>query len=232
MRYERKVGSAIKRLILLMLIALVVLSMVGCDMLEPPSATEAPASEAAEADAEPTSSPIPTPTPLPTPEPSPVPVVEIADFKYQKLTNKTLDISFDYPSHWVNVPGNITICYVQPVNAGEVPARVAVSVKKISKSLDSAAVKKELEKLIDAISGSFVNFRRGSVSKKLKLVGSPAFSVVYDAELDGKAVKGVIIVAVKNARNRLVALHFYAPDDMYKDYDPVLKEVMGSLKLS
>lgn len=221
-----------KRLVLAVLIALTALSAVGCDVLEPPAATDAPASVAAADAQEPEPTLIPTPTPLPTPEPTPVPVVEIADYKYQKLTNKTLDVSFDYPSHWVNVPGSITICYVQPVDEGEVPARVAVSVKKTTKGLDSDAVKKELEKLIDAISGSYENFRRGSISKKLKLVGSPAFSVVYDAELDGKEVKGIIIVSAKNARNRLVALHFYAPAEQYKDYDPVLKEVMGSLKLT
>jgi hypothetical protein len=180
----------------------------------------------------PTSTIIPTPTPLPTPEPSPAPVVAIADYRYQKVSNSTLKVSFEYPSHWINVPGSITICYVQPVNAGEAPARVAISVKKTSKTLNPDGLKNELEKLIDAVSGGFVNFRHGTVSKKLKLAGSSAYSVAYDAELNGKAVKGIIIVAAKNAKNRLMALHFYAPADQYKDFDPVLKQIMDSIKLS
>jgi hypothetical protein len=34
------------------------------------------------------------------------------------------------------------------------------------------------------------------------------------------------------SKKRLIALHFSAPSDLYKSFDPVLKQVMGSIKLS
>lgn len=219
-----------RRLFALLMVALAALSLSGCETLEQPAGTPAPTQEVAEA-AEATPTVIPTPTPVPTPEPTPVPVVEVNDYKYQKVSNKALNITFEFPSHWINKPGSITICYVQPVNEGETAARVAVSVKKI-KNLDQDGVKKELEKLSDSISATMQNFRHGSVSKKVKFLGSNAYSVVYEAEKDGRQVKGLIIVAVKNSKNRAVALHFYAPADRYKDFDPVLKQILGSVKLS
>jgi hypothetical protein len=48
--------------------------------------------------------------------PTPVPVVEIKDYKYQKVTNEPLKISFEYPSHWINHPG---IHHHQLCQAGE-----------------------------------------------------------------------------------------------------------------
>jgi len=224
----------VKRVLALCLIALVALSAGGCSMLEQAAGTagptETPATQAVTAEPSPTLEP--TPTPVPTPEPTPVPVVAIPDYQYQKVSNQALGVSFDYPSHWINKPGNITISYIQPVNAGEIAARLAVSIKKTSKNLDSDGIRKELDKLIDKISGSFESFRHGSVSKKVKLTGSNAYSVLYEAEKDGQKVKGFIIVTFKSSRNRLVALHFYAPSDQYKEFDPVLKQLMGTLKLS
>jgi hypothetical protein len=175
--------------------------------------------------------PLPDVTPVPTPSPSPVPVVAIEDYKYQKLSNKTLGVSFTYPSHWTNVPGSITISFVEPVDEGNVAARVAVCVKKVSKDQDAKALKNQLEKLIDSVSSSFSDFKRGAPSKKLKFMGSGAYSVVYEATLDDQPVKGFIIVTYKKAKKKLVALHFYAPADRYGDYDAVLKQVRDSVKL-
>ena len=225
-------GSALKRALALCLIALLMLSAAGCSQLEQAAGTAGPTAtpEAATAPPEPTAEP--TPTPIPTPEPTPVPVVEIQDYQYQKVSNKSLNISFEYPSHWTNVPGNITICYVQPVNPGEAPARVAVSVKKVSKAINSDGIKKELNKLVDSISGGFQNFRHSTISKKTKLLNGNAYSVMYHAELDGQPVKGFVILTFRSAKSRLVALHFYAPTDKYDDFQPVLKQAMETLKLS
>ena len=226
-----------KRVLALCLIALMTVFAAGCSVLEQAAGTAGPTETPAPtaggrnrpARAHPSE---PTPTPVPTPEPTPVPVVAITDYQYQKVSNKTLGISFDYPSHWTNKPGNITICYVQPVNAGEAPARIAVSVRKISKTLDPDGVKKELDKLIDTISGGFQNFKHSAVSKKTKLINNNAYSVVYYGDLDGNEVKGLIIVTYRGSKNRLIALHFYAPSGKYDEYQPVLKQVMDSLKLS
>jgi hypothetical protein len=226
-------GPVVKRVLALCLVALLTLFAAGCSTLEQAAGTagptDTPAPEAQTAQPAPTTQP--TPTPIPTPEPTLVPVVAVSDYQYQKVDNKALGVSFDYPSHWANVPGNITICYVQPVNPGETPARVAVSVKK-TKTLDADGVRRELDKLVDSISGNLQNFRHSSVSKKVKLLGLTAFSLSYQAQLDGQAVKGFVITTYKGSRNRLYALHFYAPSDQYDDFQTVLKQVMDSLELS
>jgi hypothetical protein len=232
MDFQRKGGPAVKRVLALILIALVSLSAAGSELLVPPDETADAPAPTLEATEQPEPTAVPTPTPVPTPSPTPVPVVEIPDYKYQKVSNQSLDISFDYPSHWINMPGSITICYVQPVNEGEAAARVAVSVKKTNKNLDPEGIKKELNKLIDSIAGGYANFRHSTISKKVRLVGGNAYSVVYEAELDGNAVKGFIIVTFKRTKKCLVAFHFSAPSDRYTDFQTVQAQVMGSIKIS
>jgi hypothetical protein len=142
MDFPMKGGPAVKRVLAFLLIALMTLSAAGCDLLVPPDeAADAPAATL-EATEQPEPTPVPTAPPVPTPSPSPVPCVEIQDYQYSKISNQVLDIAFEYPSHWVNVPGNITICYVQPVNEGEAAARVAVSVKKTNKNLDPEGIRR------------------------------------------------------------------------------------------
>lgn len=235
------------------LAALMTLGLAGCDTLgamAPSGAvvTAAPPDQAAasgdlsmaESDFQATSdagdapeapTPLPDVTPVPTPAPSPVPVVAIEDYKYQKLSNKTLGVSFMYPSHWINVPGSITISFVEPVDEGNAAARVAVCVKKVSKDQDAKALKNQLEKLIDSVSDSFTDFKRGAASKKLKFMSAGAYSVVYEATLGDQPVKGFIIVTYKKSKKKLVALHFYAPADRYDDYEAVLKQIRDSVKL-
>ena len=244
---------SLKRLMAIALAALMTLGMTGCDTLgalapsdavvtaAPPDRAASEELDMAEAglraasetsDASEAPTPLPDVTPVPTPSPTPVPVVAVADYKYQKLSNKTLGISFTYPSHWINMPGSITISYVEPVDEGDVAARVAVSVKKVSKDQDASALKNQLEKLIDSVSGGFSDFKRGTASKKLKFMGSGAYSVVYEASMDGQTVKGFMIVTYKKSKKRLVALHFYAPADRYDDYAAILKQVRDSVKLT
>lgn len=216
-----------KRLTALLLIALTTLPLAGCDVVELLSATPTPVPEKTIAP-----TPTPLPTPAPTPTPTPVPVVEIEDYAYETLTNKTLGVSFAHPSHWINHPGKITISFAQPANPGQIGARMAVSVKKISKTLNTNGVIKQLEQYSDTIGAQFEQFEAGSISKKTKFMGSTALSCTYDAQLDGQPVKGYVIMTYKKSRKRLIALHFYASADSYDAFSPVLKKIHGSVKLA
>lgn len=246
-----KTSLPFERLMAIALAAVMTLGLAGCDTLgamaprdavvttAPPDqasgnqdlSEDDPESALDALDASEAPTPLPDVTPVPTPSPTPVPVVAIADYKYQKLSNKTLGVSFVYPAHWINIPGSITISFVEPVDEGNVAARMAVSVKKVSKDQDAKALKSQLEKLIDSVSGNFTGFKYGAPSKKLKFMGTGAYSVVYEATLDDQPVKGFIIVTYKKSKKKLVALHFYAPSDRYGDFDPVLKQVRDSVKL-
>lgn len=218
-----------KRLIALVLIALVAWTASGCEALDQLSASGA-ATPAPEATAEPT--PSPEPTPVPTPSPTPVPVVAIAEYKYEKVSNKALGVAFSYPSHWVNVPGKITISYVQPADPGRAAARVAVSVKKSSRSHDVNTLKKELESISAKLGAGYEGFQAGAISRKTKFMGGTAVSMTYDAQLNGQPIKGYLIMTYKKAKKRLVMLHFYAPADEYDAFAPVLKQIYASVKLA
>ena len=89
-----------------------------------------------------------------------------------------------------------------------------------------------MDKLVDVISGGFESFKHSAISKKIKLINNNAYSVMYSAKLDGNEVKGFIILTYRGSKNRLLALHFYAPSAKYDEFQPVLKQVMDSLKLS
>ena len=55
----------------------------------------------------------------------------ISEYTYAVISNDTLGVRFSYPSHWEQTPGRRTICYQEPVAEGDIPARMAVSVKQL-----------------------------------------------------------------------------------------------------
>ena len=57
--------------------------------------------------------------------------LSISEYTYAVLTNDTLGVRFSYPSHWIQTPGRRTISYEEPVAEGDIPARMAVSVKQL-----------------------------------------------------------------------------------------------------
>ena len=66
----------------------------------------------------------------------------ISEYTYAVLTNDTLGVRFSYPSHWIQTPGRRTICYEEPVGEGDIPARMAVSVKQLDDRADGEDVYK------------------------------------------------------------------------------------------
>jgi hypothetical protein len=72
------------------------------------------------------------------------------------------------------------------------------------------------------------DFRRGSISKKVKLAGNTGLSIVYQGNLTACPSKCFLIVAVKNSKKRLTALNFYAPANIYSDFEPGAQAGLGS----
>jgi hypothetical protein len=82
----------------------------------------------------------PDTAPDPTPEAAPAPAegegeasapvqkaVDTSTYQYSALTDTSLGFTFNYPSHWENLPGIYTICFREKVEKGDFPARVAIT---------------------------------------------------------------------------------------------------------
>ena len=78
------------------------------------------------------------------------------------LTNDTLGVRFSYPSHWIQTPGRRTICYEEPVGEGDIPARMAVSVKQLDVRADGDELTRQLSSFVSAI---FTQFDRYEIVK-------------------------------------------------------------------
>ena len=155
-----------KHLALLVLMALVMGLLSSCRSDPTTQPMPSPTPEVTLAPA-PTPSPTPEPTAEPTPEP--VPTVAVADYTYERITNGTLAVQFKYPSHWISNPGKTTICYTEPVNEGEVGARVAATASKTSKTPTSKQMKNKMASFIENLGEEYQNLEKGKINGKVSL---------------------------------------------------------------
>lgn len=212
-----------KHLALLVLMALVMGLLSSCHSDPTAQPTPSPTPEVTLAPA-PTSTPTPTPTPAPTP--TPVPTVAVADYTYEKMTNGTLAVQFKYPSHWISNPGKTTICYTEPVNEGEVGARVAVTTSKTSKAPTSQQMKNKMASFIKNLVEEYQNLEKGKLSGKAKLCKTTGYSQSYTATLDGVEITGQVVMAYVKNKKRVYIFHFNAPTERFEE----LKDVRTTIK--
>lgn len=206
----------------LCLCALVLLS--GCgkkdEAADNPEATDTPV---------PTEAPVQTPEPTATPEP--VPTVAVGSYQYETISNSNLQVSFQHPTHWTNDPGKYTICYREPVNAGEVGARVAVSAKTVSRAPDTTSLKKQLASLMEQLETGYFSFTASEdIQTDEAVFGTKGLSQTYTArDEEGNRITGFVLMAYVSSNKRIYALHFSAPSSRYDELSPVLSTIRQSL---
>lgn len=104
---------------------------------------------AQDASAEPTSAPA---VPFATASPQP----NTAISGYSRVENTGLGFKFSYPNGWQNVPGRSTVCYVQPTQNGTVyPARVTVSMKKLSHKCSDTRLQEQLVSFLKTVMSQY-----------------------------------------------------------------------------
>lgn len=173
----------------------------------------------------------PTPTPEPTATPEPVPTVAVGSYQYETIENSNLQVSFQHPTHWTNDPGKYTICYIEPVNVGEVGARVAVSAKSVSRAPDTTSLKKQLASLMEQLAASYFSFTPSEdIQTDEAVFGTKGLSQTYTArDEEGNRVTGFVLMAYVSSNKRIYALHFSAPSGRYEELAPVLSTIRQSL---
>lgn len=208
-----------KRILSLILVVLLVI-LCGCGKNETP-----------EEEATATPSPSPTPTLEPTPSPTPVPVVAIGDYQYYVVNNSTLAVSFKYPSHWINSPGTSTICYVEPVDAGDLAARLAVTSKVLSKKPETKEIKAQLAEFMALVAENSVSYEEGELKDDVAIMDVEGIRQKYTARdvATGKAYTGYALICYVHSARRLYLLHFTAPTEDYDSLSAVIDVIRDSM---
>lgn len=168
------------------------------------------------------------PAPIVTPEP--VEYVSPLSYEYNKEISSNLDIGMKYPSHWIKETGTHTLVYKQPVNEGELAARVALTSKKVPGIPDNEKMAELIGEFTDVISKQYdEDFRAGELMQDIEFIKRPAFSRTYSGTYNGVPVKGFIIITCNTKKKRLYVMHFTAPASNYDEMDVVLKLLVSNV---
>ena len=170
-------------------------------------------------------------TPVPTPVPTAVPVVDISNYEYYYITNSTLDVSFQYPSHWINSPGRSTISYVEPVDPGLTPARVAVSSKLVSNKTTDKTVRDQLDYFLTLVATQYTSYIAGEFKEDVDVMGTKGLRQKYTARdtNTGELITGYVLMCYVKASRRIFVLHFTAPSRRYDNLSPIIDVVRESM---
>lgn len=138
----------------------------------------------------------------------------ISEYTYAVLTNDTLGVRFSYPSHWIQTPGRRTICYEEPVGEGDIPARMAVSVKQLDDRADGDELTRQLSSFVSAIFTQFDRYEIGNLITDVPFMGKTVYSTVYRGYKGDQVIRGTAIMA--SVGTKIYAFHFSCDAD---DYD-------------
>ena len=144
--------------------------------------------------------------------------IDVSSVQFSALTDASLGFTFNYPSNWVNIPGVRTVCFHEPVEDDDFPARIAISVKTMSHTVENDVLMEQLTKFMRTISRQYASstFQSGKINKKDHFMNRTAFSNTYMAYYGNVEIKGFIIgCAVGKA---IVVGHFCST---YEDYAPM-----------
>ena len=182
---------------------------------------------------EPTEEPTatPEPTPEPTPAPSPVPQVAVEDYQYYLVSNSTLDVMFKYPSHWINQPGRSTISYIEPVDPGETPARLAVTSKLLSERPTGRQLKTHLDDFLALVEAQYPNYEAGELKEDVAIMDATGIRQKYTARDPdtNDPITGYALVCYVRSSRRVYLLHFTAPTRVYDDLSAVVDVIRESM---
>lgn len=158
-----------------------------------------------------------------TPEATPVPFVPLSEYVYAEAVSSAISLRVYYPSHWTNLPGRYTICFQEPVEEGDVPARMAVTCKQLSDKPSSDRTARELGAFLSAIVNQYDSYKVGNLTEDASFMGKDAYSSVYEATQGEKVIRGYVVMT--SVGSALYGFHFCCEDKDYADMTIVLNRV-------
>ena len=168
------------------------------------------------------------------PTPAPVPVngaLNTSVYQYSALVDTSLGFTFNYPSHWKNIPGVYTVCFREDKADGSFPARVAISVKKLKHSPEGTVLTDELTSYMKMVYRQYEpdSFQTGTPNAEDTFLRRQAYSNTYLAYSGETEVKGFVIgCAVKRV---LYVFHFCAAYEDYQAMENIMRYMLNSVQL-
>ena len=157
-------------------------------------------------------------------------LIDTNSYQYSAVMDENVDYTFYYPSHWQNVPGIYTICFREPVEKGDFPARIAVTRKRLVHTPDDEALMDQLISYIKSIRKQYdkATFQTSTPNKEDTFMGQRAFSNTYLAYWGDVEVKGFVIgTAIERT---LYVFHFSATYADYLAMQNMLQYIVKSVK--
>lgn len=232
-----------KRILALLMIAALLMPLAACTKPDPEQVQDAGIEASAAAADDPDWDPLAA-VELPRPDPNvgddpsgddqgfetPITSVDLTDYTYETCENDELNVRFKYPSHWTNVPGQNTICYEEPVEPGQIGARLAITVKSagnvvVTEWLGMDKLTK-FSKVIKENVKSFKMRKRG----RQKISKNTAFNFTYTAVMDEVPIKGFCALVYNPKTNLFTVFHWYTTTDRYNNFEPIRKTIVKSIK--
>lgn len=157
--------------------------------------------------------------------------VDPSAYQFIPLTDTAMGFTFNYPSQWVNVPGVYTVCYREPVEPGDFPARVAITVKTLVHSPEDNVLTDELTGFVKSIRRQYEakTFQLGTPNSKDTFLGREAISNTYLAFSGETEVKGFIIGCAIG--RKLYVFHFSASFEDYAVMEKMMRYMLNSVEL-
>lgn len=211
--------------LLCLLLALAMLLLSACSKEEQTDEPEATATPAPTVE--------PTATPVPTVAPTKVPVVAFEDYEYFIQTNKTLEVSFKYPTHWINEPGKTSIRFTEPVNQGDTPAQLTVTSKYVEKRPDDDAMLDQMESFLALVAQLVDEYdaSEDDLKENVEILETEGVRQKYSARNPdtGEKITGYALMAYSRATKRIYLLHFTAPANEYDELSGVIDVIRDSM---
>lgn len=155
---------------------------------------------------------------------------DTSGYQYTALTDTSLGFTFNYPSHWVSVPGVYTVCFREPPEEGHFPARVAITVKKMVHTPDEQVLEEQLTAYMRIIHKQYDSstFESGTPNLSDNLMGRLAMSNTYLAFSGKNEVKGYVI-GTAVGRN-ICVFHFCAAYEDYAALEGAMQYMLHSIQ--
>ena len=159
-------------------------------------------------------------------------VIDTNAYQFSAIVDENIDFTFNYPSHWVNVPGVYTICFRESVEEGDFPARVAITRKRLVHTPDDAALMDELVSYMKRISTQYdrKTFQTSTPDREAVFMGRRAFSNTYLAYWGSIEVKGFVVGCAVG--RTMYVFHFCASYGDYLAMENMMQYMLKSCKIT
>lgn len=157
---------------------------------------------------------------------TPPPNSDVAAYDYASLTEGSFTMM--YPAHWERIPGVSTICYTEPVTDDTIPARITLTKKTVTSSVDNKFKLEQFSAYFETILAGFDSNEVSKLDKEQEFLGDKeAYAATYTARNGDKLYKGYVVMA--NKGKTFCVYHFRCAETDYDRMASVRERIKNSI---